>query len=187
VCQLRVHHFQKVLDLTTINDPGHFLAAQSVFNVEENPNFRLKSSPGGILRLSLVIEDKCLSRFVLSLILCMTVASKQPSLALANDADNLVVKNAQPKKVDGRSTSHQNAPAQKVIQQANKSPQSQQKGPAQGVNKSTVQTDLGFPYKASVPVMKTKTGSIPDERTMREEIDAFVKGKSNVLRGYDAR
>jgi len=115
----------------------------------------------------------------------MTVASNQPSLALANDAENLVVKNAQPKKVNGASIKH----GQKDISREKSSHIAQpvRKAPVQGsLNKTSGQRGLGFPYKAKVPQINPKTGSIPDAREMRSEIDAFLRGDSTVLRGYDA-
>ena len=118
----------------------------------------------------------------------MTVASNQPSLALADDVENLVVKNAQSKKVDSRSTKNENAAVRKDIQQKNLHvTQPEHKASPRGaVTKSSTQMDLGFPYKAQMPAMKTKSRSIPDERTMRAELDAFLKGESSTLRGYDA-
>ena len=121
----------------------------------------------------------------------MTVASNQPSLALADDVENLVVKNAQPKKVDGRSIKRPDAGNVKNSQHREKGThlaQPERKEPDKATfSRTRVRGDLGFPYKARVPEMKLKAGSIPDARTMRSEIDTFLRGDSNVLRGYDAR
>jgi hypothetical protein len=131
-----------------------------------------------------------MSRFVFSLILCMTVASNQPSLALANDVENLVVKNAQPKKGDSHANKRADSVDQKNIDHRDKNARlaqpdrkSQIKAKA---SPSHAHVDLGFPYKATVPEMRPKT-SVPDAHEMRSEIDAFLRGDSKVLRGYDAR
>jgi hypothetical protein len=119
----------------------------------------------------------------------MTMASNQPSLPLADEVESLVVKNAQPKRVDGRSV--KDPVRQKNIQRRENSlslPKPDQKGHIQGsLNRVPAHRGLGFPYKASIPEIKPKTRSIPDAQTMRADIDAFVRGDSTVLRGYDAR
>jgi hypothetical protein len=119
----------------------------------------------------------------------MTVASNQPAPGLADDVENLVVKNAQPKKVDGRPTKHTGAVNVKVVPHPDKGShlaQPERKTEIKaGPSRAPARVDLGFPYKARVPEMRTKT-SIPDAPTMRSEIDAFLRGDSTVLRGYDA-